>query len=526
DLADVGLDGATSEGDARFFPADRRLLPVRRSLSPRCSHSLLPASMLFSHPSFLFLLLPLVVLVHLLLPKRVRNAWVLLASLVFYAWGEGPMVLLLLGSIGTNYVLGRRIVRAKERGASDRGLVAIAVVFNSTLLVLYKYAAWLLDELRGVTGVTSIDGAIGSAADWAAIHLDLPLGISFFTFQTISFILDLRRGDARPPRNLLDFGVFVSLFPQLIAGPIVRYQDLADDVHERDVRRAAFAEGVRRFVFGLAKKVLIADVLSGPVATIFALEPANLTVPLAWVGILAFAIQIYFDFSAYSDMAIGIGAMMGFRLPENFNYPHISRSVTELWHRWHISLSRWFRDYLYVPMGGNRHGKLRTYFNLWFVFFFCGLWHGAAWTFVVVGVYYGTLLVIDRMGFRALLAKAPRPFQHAFTLLVVLVGWVPFRAESVGEAWYYWSAMFGFESIGSRGHPIAMHFDGHQMSMLLLGILFSIPIYPALLAWRARQTRPLLRFDLVESMGVCALMALTLVGLASQSSSPFLYFHF
>lgn len=484
------------------------------------------AQMLFSHPTFLFLFLPVVVLVHLVLPGRWRNAWVLLASLYFYAWGEGAMVVLLLGSIAANDLLGRAIVRAKREGRSDSRPVAIAVTFNAAVLVLFKYAAWLLDELRGLTGIPWVDAMTDAAADWSALHLNLPLGISFFTFQTISFILDLRRGDARPPRNLLDFGVFVSLFPQLIAGPIVRYQDLADQVYQREVRRAEFAEGIRRFVFGLAKKVLIADVLSGPVGTIFALDAPQMTVSLAWIGILAYALQIYFDFSAYSDMAIGLGRMMGFRLPENFNYPHISRSVTELWHRWHISLSRWFRDYLYVPMGGNRHGKVRTYFNLWFVFFFCGLWHGAAWTFVIVGVYYGTLLVIERMGFKSVLAQAPRPLQHAFTLVVMLVGWVPFRAENVGAAWQYWGAMFGFQDIGQLGHPVALHFDGHQLATLGAGLVFSVPLYPALLAWRARQRRPRLSLDLLESLALAALMGLTLVGLASQSSSPFLYFHF
>ncbi|MEM8713080.1 MAG: MBOAT family O-acyltransferase, partial [Planctomycetota bacterium] len=316
--------------------------------------------MVFSQPTFLFAFLPLVLGVHLVAPRWARNAFLLLASLGFYAWGEGGLVLLLAGSALAAQFVGTRVARAGPGTPEARRWLGAGIALHLGLLAVFKYAGWL-------TG--------------GRVAIDLPLGISFFTFQAISFLIDVYRRDAEPPRRATDFALYLALFPQLVAGPIVRYRDLARDVAERTLASSDFAEGVRRFVFGLSKKVLIADVLSHTADSVFALGPESLAPAVAWIGVAAYTLQIYFDFSGYSDMAIGIGLMLGFHLPENFRHPYASGSITEFWRRWHISLSTWFRDYLYIPLGGNRLGPARTYLNLWAVFLLCGLWHGAAWTF-------------------------------------------------------------------------------------------------------------------------------------------------
>jgi alginate O-acetyltransferase complex protein AlgI len=489
---------------------------------------------LFSDPVFLFAFLPLVVVVHALVPRWLGNAWLLVASLGFYAWGEGELVLVLAGSIGVNHLLGRALVRARGRAsasksstgtqdaARDRTLVAFAVALNLGLLVLYKYAGWLLGGLGDLTGLD----ALHAAAAWAERRLTLPLGISFFTFQAISFLLDIRRGDAEAPRGPLDFGVYIALFPQLVAGPIVRYRDLADQLRTRVLSLPGFAEGVRRFVQGLAKKVLVADVLGAPADSIFALEPHALTPALAWTGCACYTLQIYFDFSGYSDMAIGIGRMLGFTLPENFRHPYASRSITEFWRRWHISLSTWFRDYLYVPLGGNRRGPLRTYTNLWIVFLVCGLWHGAAWTFVLWGVFHGALLVVERMGLGHFLARAPRVVAQPLTIALVMIGWVFFRADSLADARALLAAMFGLTEIGPLARPVALYLDRYELSTLGVGALLSLPLAPAYFAWRARTRPRSLLLDSGEALVTLGLALAAAVGLAAQTSTPFLYFRF
>ena len=346
--------------------------------------------MVFSSTIFLFFFLPLTLLAYFVVGPRGRNLILLAASLLFYAWGETVYLLVMLFSIAANYLFGLLIDRARERGSRGGTAFALAVATNLGLLGFFKYANFFVDNLNQVLPVLGL-----APMDIGRVHL--PIGISFFTFQALSYIIDLYRNETAVQRSLLNFALYKALFPQLIAGPIVRYRDVAREIEQRTVSLDDFASGVQRFIIGLGKKVLIANVMGRAADTIFATPAETLPATLAWTGSIAFMLQIYFDFSGYSDMAIGLGRMFGFHFLENFNYPYIARSVREFWRRWHISLSTWFRDYLYIPLGGNRHGPVRTGANLLLVFLLCGLWHGASWTFLIWGVYHGIFLVLERV---------------------------------------------------------------------------------------------------------------------------------
>src|SRR5436190_19409446 len=431
--------------------------------------------MLFTSPVFLFLFLPLVLGTYSLLGRRARNGFLLAASLLFYAWGEGIFVLVMCGSIVANYLFGRALDASGQR----TGLLAVAVATNLALLGCFKYANFLVDNLNAASAVLHA----------APLHLEpihLPIGISFFTFHALSYLIDVSRRRVRAQRSPIDFGLYITLFPQLIAGPIVRYHDIAAQLAGRTVRRERFAAGVRRFVLGLGKKTLIADTLALPADAIFALPPASLTASLAWAGALLYTLQIYCDFSAYSDMAIGLARMLGFEFLENFDYPYVSRSVTEFWRRWHISLSRWFRDYLYIALRGDRRGPRRTYVNLVIVFFLCGLWHGASWTFVVWGLFHGLFLVLERLRGRApAAARARAPIgvaalQHLYTLLVVMVGWVFFRADTLPGAVAFLEAMAGFGQAAPTAFSVGWYLTPELWLALVAGGIGSMPIVPAL----------------------------------------------
>jgi alginate O-acetyltransferase complex protein AlgI len=333
--------------------------------------------MVFSSPVFLFLFLPIVLGIYFILPRFMRNCWLLVMSLLFYTWGEHLFTLVMLASIAMNYLSGLLIDRFRGGRGANHVLWA-SVAANLVLLICYKYSDFLLANLN----------VLLIAAHWQPLHekpTHLPIGISFFTFHAISYVIDVHRGNARVQKNFLNFALYESLFPQLVAGPIIRYQDIADQIDRRRETLSGFAYGVIRFITGLSKKMLIANVLAVSADEIFALPSGGLSTSVAWLGAICYALQIYFDFSGYSDMAVGLGHMFGFRFVENFNYPYVSRSIQEFWRRWHISLSTWFRDYLYIPLGGNRVSPRRIYLNLIIVFFLCGLWHGASWNFVIWG---------------------------------------------------------------------------------------------------------------------------------------------
>ncbi|MCE9613345.1 MAG: MBOAT family protein [Lentisphaerae bacterium] len=439
--------------------------------------------MVFSSTVFVFLFLPLVLLANLALPRLwMRNLWLLIASLFFYAWGEQDFALVMVASILMNYVLGLLVYRFRDRRHAARGMLGLAVALNLALLGAYKYANFLADNLNLLLRI----------AGRPEIHLSpvhLPIGISFFTFQALSYVVDVYRGDARVQRNPLNFGLYVSLFPQLIAGPIVRYKDVDAQIDNRATSFELCSSGVRRFVIGLAKKMVLANTFARVADRVFDLPAAELTAGVAWTGALAYALQIYFDFSGYSDMAIGLGRILGFRFLENFNFPYTATSIRDFWRRWHLSLSTWFRDYLYIPLGGNRGSAARTGFNLVLVFFLCGLWHGASWTFVLWGLYHGLFLLIERTPWSAGLSRLPRPLQHLYALLAVLVGWVLFRATSLPHALAFLGAMAGQASGDGIVLHSAMLWNREFVLTFAVGLIAATPVWPALAerAHRAAQ---------------------------------------
>ncbi len=426
--------------------------------------------MIFSSTLFLFLFLPLVLLAYMLVGDRGRNAVLLLSSLLFYAWGETVYVLLMLASIIINYVFGRMIDREQQRGHRGRVALICAITANLGLLAFFKYANFLVDNLNLLLEYFQFD-----PIHVGVVHL--PIGISFFTFQAMSYVIDLYRREATVQKNPLNIALYIALFPQLIAGPIVRYHDIARQITVRVTTADDMAYGIRRFIIGLGKKILIANVLGQAADYIFSLPPDRVPATLAWLGAISYTLQIYYDFSGYSDMAIGLGRMFGFHFLENFNYPYISKSIREFWRRWHISLSTWFRDYLYFPLGGSRRSPFMTYRNLLIVFFLCGLWHGASWTFVVWGLYHGFFLVLERSRIgNSLLRVVPAVVQHGYTLLVIIIGWVIFRSESMTHAGEYIRAMLTPGTPELFNSQIFLHVNNLFFCTLLVGIIGSAPI--------------------------------------------------
>ncbi|MES2151033.1 MAG: MBOAT family O-acyltransferase [Pseudomonadota bacterium] len=449
--------------------------------------------MVFSSILFLFYFLPVFLFLYYLLPWK--NAVLLVASLLFYAWGEPRFVPLLLASAVLNYGAGLAIERsARQR---RRWLVA-GVAANLLLLAWFKYAGFLNQAL---------------GAHLALPALALPLGISFFTFQGLSYLADVYRGEVAAQTSFWRYATYKAMFPQLIAGPIVRYRQIAAEIGERSMPNARVRAGFEQFALGLAQKVLLANTVALPADRLFGTAPDLLSAAAAWVGLLCYTLQIYYDFCGYSNMAIGIGHMTGFTYPPNFDRPYAARSVTEFWQRWHISLSSWFRDYLYIPLGGNRHGALRTYANLTLVFLLCGLWHGAAWTFVAWGAWHGALLVVERMGMAASLARLPGPLAQAWTLLAVMLGWVLFRAPDLPFAAAYFGALFG-ASAHPLAHPWQIDVGSAELVAMLLGAALALP----------RTTPP--HWRLLRTPGAVAALALCAISLAGGTYNPFIYYRF
>jgi len=478
----------------------------------------------FASLIFLFLFLPLTLAVYFALPPRLGNATLLVASLAFYLWGEGLYAGIVLASIGFNFALGARIGDASDAARRRRWLAA-AVAGNLGLLAVFKYADF---------AVANLDVALAwiGRPPVARPDIALPLGISFFTFHSISYAVDVYRGNATPQRRLSDFALYILLFPQLIAGPIIRYKDIAAQITRRERRLADVAEGVRRFVLGLGKKTLVANPLGAVADQVFAIAPPELTTPVAWVGIACYSLQIYFDFSGYSDMAIGLMRMLGFRVLENFRYPYVAQSIREFWRRWHISLSNWFRDYLYVPLGGNQRGVARAYGNLVAVFLLCGLWHGARWTFVLWGIWHGAFLVLERAGGDRLLARAGRPLRHAYALAAVLGGWVLFRSETVDQARWFFLALAGLGAgpVSALKYPVRQYLDPLVLATLAAAVLGAMPIGRAMLGATDRlgATRSGLRVPgfVGEALWIAAVLGGACVALAAGTYNPFIYFRF
>ncbi len=482
--------------------------------------------MVFSSILFLFLFLPLTLLLYLIAGPRLRNGLLLLVSLLFYAWGEKGYVLLMLCSIVVNYFLGRQIEKS-DYLRKRKALVFLAVALNLTPLIFFKYTAFL-------TAIADdLFAAIGLSSSFEISPLHLPIGISFFTFQAISYVVDVYRKVSPAQKNILDIGLYIALFPQLIAGPIVRYHDIASQIIKRKTRLTDFGYGVERFIFGLAKKVLIANQMGAVADMVFSIETTSLSPVGAWIGIICYSLQIYFDFSGYSDMAIGLGRMFGFRLLENFNYPYISRSIQEFWRRWHISLSNWFRDYLYIPLGGNRLGTGRTYMNLLLVFFLCGLWHGASLNFIIWGLFHGLFLVLERGTLGKLVKQLPWGLQHFYALMIIVNGWVFFRAETVRQAENFLKAMYGFGEGQGINPVLAISLDATFFLALSFALLFSSPIYGSVrksiqryFTKRSGRSNVEIGVSSAKVVLLALLLLLSASSLAVDSYNPFIYFRF
>jgi alginate O-acetyltransferase complex protein AlgI len=484
--------------------------------------------MVFSSPIFLFAFLPIVLVLHFLAGQKFRNVLLLGASLVFYAWGEKEYALVMLVSILLNYLFALFIGRTQSKP-----IFVLALGVNLSILIFFKYANFLVDNLNVVFRVYS----------WKIIYLSpvhLPLGISFFTFHALSYLIDIYRKKVVAQKDPVLTGLYISFFPQLIAGPIVRYAFISAQLSERKITLEKYAGGLRRFVIGLGKKVLIANTLGLTAAKIFAIKIGYFPSAVAWLGIVCYTLQIYFDFSGYSDMAIGLARLFGFEFPENFNYPYISESITEFWRRWHISLSSWFRDYLYIPLGGNRCRPRRVYFNLLVVFFLCGLWHGARWNFVIWGLFHGMFLVIERLGFGEFLKKLWRPLRHLYALTVVMIAWVFFRSESVPYALEFLKTMFGCYGKGCNilePHLFFRLFNAKVVLALGAGIIVSTPgttfhlleEYKNRLGKTMRQLPDFFAFaglSLAEIVFLFLVFLYSTASIAADTFNPFIYFRF
>ncbi len=468
--------------------------------------------MLFSSAIFLFVFLPLVLLVYYVLPKKLKNICLLLASLAFYTFGEKELVLIILASTIVDFFAGIII----EKGYKKTGLF-LSVLVNLSFLIYFKYATFLFENYNQFLDILGIT----SAKIRNLPKIVLPLGISFYTFQTMSYTIDVYRGNVKANKNFIDFATYVTLFPQLIAGPIVRYKDIEKQLTNRNPNINQFSEGVERFIIGLAKKMIIANNLAFLADTIFNTPTEFVSTYVTWIGILAYAFQIYYDFSGYSDMAIGLGKMFGFEFLENFNYPYLAKSIKEFWRRWHISLSTWFRDYLYISLGGNRKGKIRTYINLIIVFLITGLWHGASWSFIIWGLLHGFFLILERLGLDKFLLKLGKPISHIYTILVVLIAWVFFRADTVPKALLYIKQMFAFKTIPNVEF-INYYLTKEVLFAFLLAIIFSFPVYIKI----NDKFSDNLYFKSLKPVLLLLLFVISVMYVAIDSYNPFIYFRF
>lgn len=474
-------------------------------------------TMLFSSLVFLLIFLPSVLLIYYILGKKLRNLVLLTFSLLFYAYGEPKYLAIMILSIGINYIMGLLVDKYREEEVLIKFLLFFAVAMNLAIIIYYKYSDFIIENTNRVFS-TAIP----------MLNLIMPIGISFFTFQGLSYVIDIYRKNGKVQKNPLNVALYISLFPQLIAGPIVRYETVADQIDNRIETLKGFSYGVERFIFGLGKKILIANSVGLVADQIFNVPIVGMSVVLSWIGIISYTGQIYFDFSGYSDMAIGLGHMFGFEFLENFNYPYISKSITEFWRNWHISLGTWFRDYVYIPLGGNRVNTFKFLRNILIVWFLTGLWHGAAWNFIIWGLYYGVILVLEKAFIGDQIKKMKIPFQHLYTMILVMIGWLIFRSETMEYALSYLKIMFGIGDQPWIDNQAIYYLDKYK-HVMILSIILSMPIYPYIknkiektfLGWKKN-----LILNYIEPFLLMLIFLISIMYLVNSTFNPFIYFRF
>lgn len=464
--------------------------------------------MVFSSLVFMFAYLPITLLAYYLVPRQGRNIFLFIVNLIFYGWGEPKLVLLMVFNIFFNYIGGWLVDKYRADAKKKKLFLILTCVLDVGILAVFKYTGMITETLNMLPFLNIPE-----------LQISLPIGISFYTFQTMSYVIDVYRDDAPVSKNFINFGTYVALFPQLIAGPIVRYRDVAEQLVNRRETLEMFTKGVKLFMVGLAKKVIIANTMGTLTTNIFATTDENGVVG-TWVGMIAYTFQIYFDFSGYSDMACGLGNMMGFEFLKNFNYPYIAKSITDFWRRWHISLSTWFKEYVYIPLGGNRKGVKRQILNLLIVWGLTGLWHGAAYNFVLWGLYYGLLLILEKFVLKKFLDRLPSFVQHIYTLFIIIIGWGLFYFTDVGQLGEFMVDLFNFGNgiCGDQAFNLIMS----NLPMLIIAAVASTPL-ATMLYTRFEHTRFMWIPETLYCMGVLAVSTASLV---NQSYNPFLYFRF
>lgn len=467
--------------------------------------------MLFSSSVFIFIFLPLVLFLYYISGKKIRNYILLLASLIFYAWGGVNYLKILMVSILINYIFGLLIDKTVDRSHLRKFILILGIILNLALLFYYKYYDFFIENINNILNM-----------NLELKRIVLPIGISFFTFQGMSYIIDIYRNDGKVNKNIFSVALYISFFPQLVAGPIIKYKTIDEQIRVRKESIDYFSYGINRFVIGLGKKIIISDMLGAISNNIFLLaNSSGIDMITAWIGAICYTLQIYFDFSGYSDMAIGLGHLFGFKFPENFNYPYISRSITEFWRRWHISLSMWFKEYLYIPLGGNRRGNV--YFNLFVVFLVTGLWHGASWNFVIWGLWHGMFMIIERViRNENWYKKIPSFIKIFITLFIVIIGWVLFKATTLEEGLKYLSIMFGLSNFSNITFEYTYFISRKFIVLIIIGIIASTPILKKIF----NRYRDIKVFELIKTILIILLFIISIIFMVNSTYSPFIYFQF
>lgn len=466
--------------------------------------------MLFSSTVFIFYFLPIVMLVYFVSPKRFQNYVLLIFSLLFYAWGGLSFFPLLIFSIILNYVCGIMVEKYREDAQKKKIVLIIAIVMNVLFLGVFKYTNFIVDNINSLFNL-----AISIPT------IPLPIGISFYTFQAMSYVIDVYRKDGKVQKNILNLGLYISMFPQLVAGPIVRYQTVDDQINNRNISFEKIHNGFDRFIIGLFKKVIISNTVGELSSIVYNSSTSVMSVSFSWLGAIAYMLQIYFDFSGYSDMAIGLGKMFGFDFLENFNYPYIAKNVSDFWRRWHISLGSWFRDYIYIPLGGNRVENIKVYRNLFVVWLITGIWHGASWNFIIWGLYFGSFIMLERMGLQKILNRFPSYVQHIYLLLVVLIGWVIFSQPSLKDVVQYLKVMFGLTQLPFINGYTTFYLKEYAMP-LILAFIGSVPLLKILKKMKYTQYT----LHLIRPFAICLAFILTIIYMVNSTFNPFIYFNF